>query len=596
MFLFILLAMPSCVTFAIVCPVRCTCKVKDSVACQDAAVTDIATFKIPHNFTYVLVTGTQATELTESSFQHMPVTIRLFLQRNRFSILRPGAFENFPLLKTLRLSKNSMSSLSSGIFSTLVYLEHLYLDENVLLDLDPSIFSYLNGLEILNLSKNKLCTLPNNIFRSLSKLKRLILNDNLLVVIPYGMFDNLIELDELYLHSNLIEIIDNRAFYQLQKLKILTLNKNHLKTLADGLFLYLLKVETLSLYENPLTELPNVLFGKIDTLRSLRLWGTSFSTIPNFIFSNLSNLEVLVLTKNTKLQSLPEDAFSGLIKLVELYLYSNNISVLPVGLFQHLESLQVLSLYNNTFDSLPNDLLKPLTNLQNIYLNNSKISTLPGNLFKALPNLQRVHLEGNPWVCDCKIEAFKFWLKKNIEKVPNYTSLLCTNPPVLKAIPLLTFGALICQPTTILQEQKSGPYLHTTPLTSWDNTRDKMNSVFSTTEYFIGEGDYSVTEHASNWYNSKEPNHAETTTKHTLSGLEVHSKFAIIHICSFPSGHLIYYLLYFTTSVQIFLTIVQCFVLIKIQRCFNQFNVPTEPVVLLHVLVSQNCPSFDPNQ
>ncbi|XP_075719777.1 uncharacterized protein LOC142760469 [Rhinoderma darwinii] len=596
MILFLLLIIPSFAA-ATVCPVRCKCIVKDSVACQDETVTDIATFNIPHNFTYVLVSDTQVTKLTEFSFKQMPFTLRLFLQSNRLSIIRPGAFQNFPLLKTLRLSKNNLSSLPSGIFSILIHLEHLYLNENILFYLDPSIFNNLTRLEILNLSMNKLQSLPKNIFRSLSKLTNLILHDNLLVEISFWMFDNLMELVELHLHSNLIEIIDKEAFYQLPKLKKLLLQKNRLKTLTDGLFLYLHKLEILSLYENPLTELPDVLFGKIETLRSLRLWDTSLSTIPNFIFSNLTNLEVLVLTRNAKLHSLPKDAFHGLINLVELYLYTNNFSSLPVGLFQDLQNLQVLSLYNNTFDNLPVNLLTPLINLQNIYLNNSKITTLPGNLFKVLPKLQKVYLEDNPWMCDCKLKEFKFWLEKNTEKIPNHMSLLCTNPPASKAIPVLALESLIC-PSTTMREGKSGFYMLTTTLSSWDdsNTGDRMiSTTATTTEHIIGETNYSVTDHTSNWYNSKMPSINHTDTR-TSTGHESHCNVTMLQRCSLSSANIIYYLLYFTTSMQIFLTIVQFFVLIKIRKLYNYVNISTEPVVLVHMLVLPNCHSPDQNK
>ncbi|KAM3932728.1 uncharacterized protein RB166_005752 [Leptodactylus fuscus] len=506
MIFLVLLTIPSLSAVTTVCPVRCTCTVKDSVACEDVAVTDIATFNIPYNFTYVRVSGTQAAELTEFSFQQMPLTVRLFLQSNRLSVIRPGALQKFPLLKTLRLSKNNVSSLPTGVFSTLVHLEHLFLDENLLFHLDPSIFNNLIRLEILNLSINKLRALPKNIFTSLSKLTHLLLSGNLLVEIPYGMFDDLMELVELHLHSNLIEIIDKEAFYQLPKLKKLSLQKNRLTTLAEGLFLNLLKLETLSLYENPLTELPNVLFGKIDTLRSFRLWGTSLSTIPNFIFSNLTNLQVLVLTKNTKLHSLPKDAFSGLIKLVELYLYSNAFTSLPVGLFQDLQSLQILSLYNNKLHDVPDNLFQPLLNLQYVYLNNSKITALPGNLLTVLPKLQRVYLEDNPWICDCKLEGFRSWLEKNTEKVPNHMSLICTNPPALKTVRVLALQALIC-PSTTIREETSGPYMVTTPLSPWDkiSTSDK-------TPHIIDETSYPVTPHTSNWYNSKKPSMKETET------------------------------------------------------------------------------------
>ncbi|KAG8581466.1 hypothetical protein GDO81_007678 [Engystomops pustulosus] len=380
------------------------------------------------------------------------------------------------------------------------------------------------------------------------------------------MFNNLVDLVELHLQSNLIEAIDKEAFYQLPKLKQILLQRNRLKTLANGLFFYLQKLEILSLYENPLTELPNVLFGKIDTLRSLSLWGTSLSTIPNFIFSNLTKLEALVLTKNTKLHTLPKDAFSGLTKLKKLYLYSNNLSSLPAGLFQDLQSLQILSLYNNTFGDLPDNLLKPLLHLQYIELNNSKLATLPENFFTLLPKLQSVHLAENLWICDCKLKGFKSWLERNTETVPNPMALLCTNPPTMKTIPVLVAEVPICPST---RRGENGSYMIITPTTA------EHTGVYTT-----------------KWYRGTTPTikYPETPTKRKSSWYE------FLHSCRLPFGGIIYTLHYFITSMQIFLTIVQCFVLIKIRTFYSHFTISSDPVVLVHLLVPPNCKFSDPDK
>lgn len=598
------------------CPVRCDCSKKDLLFCKGRSIKDIAKLAIPDNFTYVRISDTHATEVTDDSFHQMPITLRLSLEDNRLSTITPGAFQDFPLLKSLKLSNNLLHSLPPGVFHTLTNLEQLFLDRNLLFYLDPHIFENLTNLselalnrnrllelshellthqvnlKILNLSRNKLSHLPENVFLSLYKLTHLTLYENLLTEIAPSMFHNLTELVKLSLYSNKIKVIDKNSFYYVPKLRELSLHKNWLQTLADGIFLHNNKLESLSLYDNPLTELPNVLFGKMDSLVALWLYNTSLSTIPNLIFSNLTNLESLILTRNRNLHSLPSDTFTGLHRLVELSLHTNNITSLSEELFKDLPSLQVLSLHSNNFDDLPENLFKPLLKLETVYLNNSKIVTLPGNILKMVPTLQSVHLHGNPWMCDCRLQEFKLWLVQNVEKVYNATSLVCQSPSTLAGIPILKTEELVCPYTTVSKVEN---YVSSTPASSWKgftSTLTPGEMVNSTvTDHVVSETNVSLTDPSLAWqlYNSTSPsllNNTGTTTVRIFLGNASHNmQVKKVFRYNLPYGKIIYYVILFNLAMQIFYILVACFSLLKIRKLYKYFQALNLPVVLVRMLI-----------
>ncbi|XP_073482453.1 platelet glycoprotein V [Aquarana catesbeiana] len=635
MFVFLILSTSSFLALDAFCPFLCSCSVKDRIVCSGTSITDIAALSIPYHFTYICIKSTQDTKLTNTSFQEMPVTSRLFFEGNHFSLIESGVFQKFPLLKSLKLTNNAIRSLPSGIFHRIFNLEQLFLDQNQLSDLDPYMFqdlknlSYLSlnrnllrelpaglldhlvNLRHLNLSRNKLTSLPKYIFNSLFKLKTLFLYNNILEVITPGMFDNLTELEELRLYANEIVMVDKEAFYNLPKLNMLMLHKNRIEMLPERLFLHLTLLTSLTFYENPLTELPNVLFGKMEKLDNLWLYNTNLLTIPNFVFSNLTNLKLLILTQNPKLQSLPKESFSGLSKLEELSLHSNGLKFLGEGLFQNLQQLQILSLYNNVFEDLPDDLLHPLVNLEIVYLNNSKFRNLPGTFFKTLTKLKNIRLDGNPWACDCRLKDFKLWFQENVKIIQNSMSIFCEHPSALKGKPVLHFDAPVCSHTTIATDypyvatitsalasatqniRLSSEVTRTPTILLPDHSRHNLTSVIpshvETTQSSVpSKDDLSIIDHSSGWSNNDSsstslPSHMGTT--HTFK--------EDLHTCLFRKlfgfcltyGKIIFHLIMVTAALQVVLIVVTCFIMQKIRKIHTYFSRAKEPVELQRILI-----------
>ncbi|XP_072264311.1 platelet glycoprotein V [Pyxicephalus adspersus] len=598
------------------CPVLCNCSVKDSIACSGPSITDIASLFIPNNFTYVRIDRTQATELTNTSFKEMPVTLRLFIEGNYFSLIEFGVFQKFPLLKSLKLTNNAIRSLSPGVFYRLFYLEQLFLEQNALSDLHPYTFhnltrltqltlnknllrelpsgllDHLVNLELLNLSRNKLGSLPKHIFNSLFKLKILILYDNNLEVIPPGLFDNLTQLEELRLSANAIVTVDKEAFYNLPKLNMLTLHRNKIQTLPEGLFLYLPLLSKLTLYENPLTQLPHVLFGKLEKLADLWLYRTNLQTIPNFVFSNLTNLQLLILTQNPQLHTLPKESFYGLGKLQQLSLHSNSLTFLSEGLFQDLQQLKILSLYNNNFEDLPENLFHPLTNLENVFLNNSQLRILPGTVFKTLTKLRNVRLDDNPWECDCRLKDFKVWLKENIKIIQNSMSVVCDLPSSLKGKSVLDFDAPVCIYTTIANGAATSVTASSTQsiqlrsevtLTSTTLQSDHYRNTTVIPKHM--ETAYTHTSSKDDLFNTADPTTAwNKDSSRFKDDLQTSLLRRLFAFC-LPYGKIIFLLIMVTTTIQVLLIFVTCFIMLKIRKIHYYFSSTENPVELQRILI-----------
>uniref|UniRef100_A0A674E183 Trophoblast glycoprotein n=1 Tax=Salmo trutta TaxID=8032 RepID=A0A674E183_SALTR len=172
----------------------------------------------------------------------------------------------------------------------------------------------------------------------------------------------------------------------------------------------------------------------LEQLTDLYLTGNQVELLGHNVFNNLPNLRLLDLSNNRILnfsaQAFPDynklldlnlsrafynhtsmDEFfsllrsGGALQLTRLDLSNNDLVVLPEGMFSHLSNLTILNLQNNSL----------------IFIRNGT---------------DNVHLAGNPWLCDCNIEDLVRWLKSS-EQVTDKQNMTCSDPEVLRQLPLL---------------------------------------------------------------------------------------------------------------------------------------------------------------
>uniref|UniRef100_A0A8C4RY08 LRRCT domain-containing protein n=1 Tax=Erpetoichthys calabaricus TaxID=27687 RepID=A0A8C4RY08_ERPCA len=445
--LLLLLAFGSCQSE---CPINCTCNDEGMVLCLDGSLVSVPA-TLPPNTTVLFITNSQVRELAAHSFNGLPTLWRLQLNGNKIKSIDPETFTPLPYLLSLKLSANQLTWLPRGVFDSLAQLEQLFLNKNDLyclppgifgsmvhlteLDLssnhfsafDEGIFANLSRLRVLNLGRNQLKSLPVNIFRPLSQLLELLLFSNQMEDIQANTFKTLRNLVELKLHSNLIQSLPPELFHCMPHLVNLTLSKNRLEELPPQTFFHLVNLTQLTIFENPLRELPPMLFGNMPHMKEFFLSSTDLPTIPAHVFNNMSGLEQLYITLNKRLTVLPKESFRGLSQLKNLKLHTNSLETLEEQLLAPLVNLQTLILHDNQLHSLPSNILQGLSQLTTIDLSNNMLPSLPKELLDSATALQDVQLVGNPWVCNCNILGFVFWLQTHQDKVHNSSALSCSS-------------------------------------------------------------------------------------------------------------------------------------------------------------------------
>ncbi|XP_073460273.1 leucine-rich repeat-containing protein 4C [Lithobates pipiens] len=268
--------------------------------------------------------------------------------------------------------------------------------------------------------------------------------------VPDGISTNTRQLN---LHENQIQIIKVDSFKHLRHLEVLQLSRNHIRTIEIGAFNGLANLNTLELFDNRLTTIPNGAFEYLSKLKELWLRNNPIESIPSYAFNRIPSLRRLDLGEMKRLSYISEGAFEGLsnlrylnlgmcnlreipnltplVKLDELDLSGNHLSVLRPGSFQGLTNLQKLWIMHSQIQVIERNAFDDLQSLVELNLAHNNLTTLPHDLFTPLHNLQRIQLHHNPWNCNCDILWLSWWLKE-IVTTGSTCCARCSTPPSLK--------------------------------------------------------------------------------------------------------------------------------------------------------------------
>ncbi|XP_069479438.1 leucine-rich repeat-containing protein 4C [Ambystoma mexicanum] len=257
----------------------------------------------------------------------------------------------------------------------------------------------------------------------------------------------------LNLHENQIQIIKVDNFKHLRHLEILQLSRNHIRNIEIGAFNNLANLLTLELFDNRLTTIPNGAFEYLSKLKELWLKNNPIESIPSYAFNRIPSLRRLDLGEMKRLSYISEGAFEGLtnlrylnlalcnlreipnltplVKLDELDLSGNHLSVLRPGSFQGLTHLLKLWIMNSQIQIIERNTFDDLQSLVELNLSHNNLTLLPHDLFTPLHHLQRIQLHHNPWNCNCDILWLSWWLKE-IVTTGSTCCARCSTPSNLK--------------------------------------------------------------------------------------------------------------------------------------------------------------------
>ncbi|KAH0952118.1 hypothetical protein HN011_010384 [Eciton burchellii] len=148
----------------------------------------------------------------------------------------------------------------------------------------------------------------------------------------------------------------------------------------------------LMLEDNPIEVIEEDAFADAN-LTALYLRSTQLNNL-DFIASLPDTLTVLVVTES-RVSSIPDNAFARLDKLLLLHLKDNHIGTLQNGVFRGLESLDTLILNRNVLGKIEPLVFDGLTSLRILDLQNNSIHDLRDIIFAGLTSLDNLLLSSN---------------------------------------------------------------------------------------------------------------------------------------------------------------------------------------------------------
>ncbi|XP_045772075.1 phospholipase A2 inhibitor beta-like [Maniola jurtina] len=266
---------------------------------------------------------------------------------------------------------------------------------NKINEINDDAFNNIHRLVYLDVSNNRLSgdVLRSEIFQG-----------------PYkdGVYKS-IALETLNLGNNQIHSLDRYLFQYTPNLTRLYLNNNPIEILDHVTVLALssaTKLEVLDLAKTDIDSIPLDAFRGLVNLRQIDLSGNKFATVPESLGLVGSSLQYLTFNNNPIVE-LNDDSFIGLTNLVELEVGENNyLEEVKRSTFTPLKSLRVLHLcHNRNLRYISHNAFRGVKNkwtLKEVYLDDNKLSELSTDL---LPwnKLEVLGMTGNKWLCNCDL-------------------------------------------------------------------------------------------------------------------------------------------------------------------------------------------------
>ncbi|XP_014215385.1 uncharacterized protein LOC106644410 isoform X2 [Copidosoma floridanum] len=298
-----------------------------------------------------------------------PSVTDLDFSSNHVNRLPRRAFAKMPNLAYISLRNNNLNNIERDLFGPLDSLVELDLSHNNLADLPTDVFKGKN-LQILKISGNSLTSL--SVIRS-SKLVTLDVSMNRLKVITKDDLNGVPYLEQLFLSANNLRKIHPHAFSHLDQLIHLDLSDNSLVNLSDHHFRANSRLQVLMLSNN----------ADLETLPVFRTNAQEFERFSIYRFE----------CENCGLTFIESGTFDAMPAMTRLNLGHNNLTELPRDLLRPLSALRELDLSRNRLEELDVDAFKGANSLAELSLGmNSFVSGLKLATFLKTPNLLRLDL------------------------------------------------------------------------------------------------------------------------------------------------------------------------------------------------------------
>ncbi|KAM4650381.1 leucine-rich repeats and immunoglobulin-like domains protein 1 [Discoglossus pictus] len=219
------------------------------------------------------------------------------------------------------------------------------------------------------------------------------LSFNKLTEIDPAVFEELEKLREVQLGYNALTAIPSLGSASASVIS-LSLHHNKIRSFEPDQLKTFTALETLDLSSNEVQDVRRGSFPPGLRIKELHLGSNKISILESGSFDNLSrSLLVLRLSKN-RISHLPVKAFK-LPRLTHLELKQNRIIKIEGLTFQGLDSLEVLKLQRNKISKLTDGAFWGLSKMQILHLENNSLTEVKSGALYGLLSLQQLHLSNN---------------------------------------------------------------------------------------------------------------------------------------------------------------------------------------------------------
>ncbi|XP_055692346.1 protein slit isoform X2 [Lutzomyia longipalpis] len=322
---------------------------------------------------------------------------------------------DIPLHTTeLLLNDNDLGRIrSDGLFGRLPNLVKLDLRRNKIVSIERNSFEGASKIQDLVLAENKIPEIHNKMFLGLHNLKSLSLYDNAISCVMPGSFDYLTSLHTLNLGSNPFNCNCHLAWFS-DWLKKRGLSGANPRCAAPA-----------KVADVPLRELPHHEFKCTSdadqgclgedycppqcscTGTVVRCSRNKLREIPKGIPAETSELYL----ESNEITMIHPDRISHLKGLTRLDLSNNQINMLSNYTFSNLSKLSTLIISYNKLQCVQRHALTGLKNLRVLSLHGNQISQIPDGSFSDLTAITHIALGSNPLYCDCSLKWLSEWVK-----------------------------------------------------------------------------------------------------------------------------------------------------------------------------------------
>lgn len=299
-----------------------------------------------------------------------PKLIELLVEDCGLKSISAADLENLGELESIQMFNNSIEELSSDLFKFTPKLRHITFGLNKIYAVGKDLLTNFTSLESHYFDRNT-CTFG---FREA----------NFSTVVA-DLMENCPEIEPAEVTCR-----DKGARCNIEYL-LIDRRRTKLSMQSDRE-----KIESLVIFNQKVVFLPFKLFVTLPNLKNIEVIASQLSALHEKDFEGLVKLEEIKIERNNI--SLIEEVFDDVPQLKHLHLADNNIELLPPKVFTKLTHLEVLKLGGNKLVKFLASFLPPKTAIREFHLQHNELQIIDSEIIRLLMRAELIDLTNNPCI------------------------------------------------------------------------------------------------------------------------------------------------------------------------------------------------------